>query len=313
MPKPRPFLIAGNPSGDELLALVESWELSMKARKLAEGTPANYTRGIRSFDAWCQSKGRPISLERNSVREYMADCLDEDGRAMAPATVLNYVKGLKLYSKWLAAEGEAATDDLVTVELPKLAELIQPTLTIEEFNLLLADCDPKTLEGSRDIASMHLMRDTGIRASELVGIALGEVNQRERVLLVHGKGNRDRLVSYSAEAALALDRYLRIRRRSKYADSPHLLVSRRGPQIGYHALWKSISRHAESAGIRHVNPHMFRRFFADEALEADISPLDLKQLGGWRSLSMVELYTRKHANKRALNAQQRAFDKRTEG
>lgn len=289
-----------------LYDLVPSWELSMRARKLAPNSMELYLQGVRVLRKWCDQTGQTFSLDRALVQAYMAEMLES--KRLKPGSVESYLKGMKEFSKWCFEEGETDTDALAGIPAPKSDEVILPSVTPEQWEALMGTCD-RTLRGVRDEAIFGLLRDTGLRASELVAIDLADVNMREQSILIRGKGGRDRYVGYSDRTAVALDRYIRARRKSKYAAEA-LFVSVSTPRLSYDGLRNTIIRRAEQAGLPPITPHMFRRFFAHEALDNDMSGSDLKALAGWRSYTMLEHYTKEHANRRALKSQRGVFEKR---
>lgn len=290
-----------------LYDLVPSWELSLRARKLAANSIELYAQGVRDLLRWCEGAGQEFSLDRALVQAYMVDTLDS-GR-LKPSALESYLKGLKSFSKWCSAEEEIATDALAGLPAPKQTEQILPTLTAEQWEALIATCASRALRDLRDEAIIRLLRDTGVRASELVAIDLAEVDTRDQCILIHGKGGRDRYVGYSDATAVALDRYIRARRKSKYAHQA-LFISVSTPRLSYDGLRNTIIRRAELAGLPTITPHMFRRLFAHEALDNDMSGSDLKALAGWRSFTMLEHYTKEHANRRALKSQRGVFERR---
>lgn len=289
-----------------LYELVPSWELSLRARKLAANSIELYLQGVRDLQKWCKKTGKPFSLDRPLVQAYMAHTLES--KRLKAGALESYLKGLKSFSRWCFDEEETATDALAGLPAPKPDEVILPSVTPEQWDALIATCD-RSLRGVRDEAIFGILRDTGLRASELVAIDLADVNTREQSILIHGKGGRDRYVGYSDRTAVALDRYIRARRKSRYAAEA-LFVSVSTPRLSYDGLRNTIIRRAELAGLPPITPHMFRRFFAHEALDNDMSGSDLKALAGWRSYTMLEHYTKEHANRRALKSQRAVFDKR---
>lgn len=294
---------------ESLYDLVPSWELSLRARKLSHKTIEAYTLGVRSFASWCKTEGVTFELTRDLALCYLVESMEEAG--LKPSTMDSYLKGVKVFARWCLAEGELTEAGVLTVEPPQLDEVVLPSVTPAEWDAMVATCQRDTLRGKRDEAILGLLRDTGLRARELTGIGIDEVDAREQSILVHGKGGRDRYVGYSDRTALALDRYLRARRKSKYATSSKaLLISVSGPQFSYFGLWRMLKSRAEQAGVKVIHPHMFRRMWAHECLDNDMAGGDVKALAGWRSHVMLEHYTKQHANRRALKAQKRIFESR---
>jgi site-specific recombinase XerD len=291
-----------------LFGLLASWERTLRGAKKSKKTINTYLLGVRSLNSWCVYHVREFALDKDLVLDYLIDSLES---GLAASSLESYLKGIKIFAKWCHAEGEVPSYDLANVAAPKADEVILPSVSPGQWDALMATCSKDTLSGRRDEAILGLLRDTGLRARELVKVNLAEVDLREQSILAHGKGGRDRYVGYSDRTAVALDRYLRARRKSKnVADEPALLLSVYGGRFSYAGLYRMLGIRAEKAGLPHINPHMFRRMFANEALDNDIPAGDLKALGGWRSFRMVEHYAKQHENRRALKSQKGMFDKR---
>jgi len=291
-----------------LFGLVASWELTLRAAKKSKKTINTYLLGVRSLNSWCIEHETEFGLGRDLVLTYLVESLEA---GLAASSLESYLKGIKIFAKWCQAEGEIDSYDLANVIAPRADEVILPSVSPTEWDALVATCAGNTLSGKRDAAILGLLRDTGLRARELVKIDLAEVNLREQSILVHGKGGRDRYVGYSDRTAVAVDRYLRARRGSGgAANEPALLVSVYGGRFSYAGLYRMLGIRAAKAGLPHINPHQFRRMFANEALDNDMPGGDLKALGGWKSFRMVEHYAKQHENRRALKSQKALFDRR---
>jgi site-specific recombinase XerD len=312
----------GNIAGDDtdsddadagLYGLVPSWTLQMNAeRRLAENTVELYLLGVKSLRDWCADSDRPFDLGRDTVLHYMIERGRPKGN-LQPSTLASYLKGIKAFAKWCIAEGEITRNEVAGIRDPTSDEVILPSVSPEQWTALIATCERNTFRGLRDRAIFGLLRDTGARASELTKIMLDELNVHDQTVLLHGKGGRDRRVAFSKRTAVDVDRYIRERRKSKYAaGSRNLLLSVSGPALSYWGLRNMILRRAGLAELPDITPHWFRRMFASEALDHDMHPSDLKAAGGWRSYTMVEHYTREHANRRSLDAQKAVFERRDE-
>lgn len=291
-----------------LFGLVASWERNLRGAKKSKKTISTYLLGVRSLNSWCIDHGREFGLGKDLVLDYLIESLEA---GLAASSLESYLKGIKIFAKWCYAEGEVDAYELTNVAAPKPDEVIQPSVSPDQWDALIATCARDTLSGKRDRAILGLLRDTGLRARELVKVDLAEVDLREQSILAHGKGGRDRYVGYSDRTAVELDRYLRARRRAAgAAEEPALLVSVYGGRFSYAGLYRMLGIRAEKAQLGHINPHMFRRMFANEALDNDVPAGDLKALGGWKSFRMVEHYAKQHENRRALKSQKGMFDRR---
>lgn len=296
-------LVTGNHSDPSLAELVPSWNLAMRAAKAATATMKLYNRGVAAYLEWCDAAGQNATLARAQVQTFIAESMEELGRE--PSTMESYLKGVKAFAKWCLAEGEIATDEVARIPAPKVEDKNRPAITLADHDKLLATCDRSTFAGKRDRALLMLMRDSGGRASEVCGFGVDDVRIGEGFALVHGKGSKDRFVGFSPDAAAALDRYWRARRGHAHVASPMFWLGQQTPAFGYSALWNMIERRCVLAGIPKIHPHMYRRMWANEWLDAGGTAEGLKSLAGWSSWAMVEHYTGQMANRRALREQKR--------
>jgi site-specific recombinase XerD len=219
-----------------------------------------------------------------------------------------YLKGIRRFVSWAVKEGELPANEVASIPSPALGKTLPPSITMETHEAILATCDPKTLIGKRDIALLMMLLTSGCRASELVGLQLADVTVRTRRALVHGKGRQDRVVAYTSETALALDRYIRARRLHKAsAGMSALWLSQRGAPLTYWGLDSMVERRALLAEVGPVHAHQWRHLWARTFLRDSGNRDALKLLGGWKSDEMVEHYTQVDAAERALEVYDRVY------
>jgi integrase/recombinase XerD len=191
-------------------------------------------------------------------------------------------------------EGRLVTDPTLLVDAPKLPRGLPKALSESEIERLLhAPAD--TPLGLRDRAMLELMYATGLRVSELVGITAAQVNLRQGVLRVLGKGGKERLVPLGDEAAHWLQCYVAEARPFllKGGRSDALFVSNRRTAMTRQMFWTLVRKHALVAGIpaARISPHVLRHSFATHLLNhgADLRALQL--MLGHSSLSTTQIYT----------------------
>jgi integrase/recombinase XerD len=167
-------------------------------------------------------------------------------------------------------------------------------LTEAEVEALLNAPDTGNPLGLRDRAMLEILYATGLRVSELIGLQPGQVNLRQGVVRVLGKGNKERLVPLGEESIEWLNRYLQGARIEllKGSMSDALFPTRRGTVMSRQAFWYLIKRHAAVAGInKTISPHILRHAFATHLLNHGADLRVVQMLLGHSDISTTQIYT----------------------
>lgn len=281
----------------DLGALLPSWKLALLADRKSPQTIDSYTTGVRLFLQWCSQHGQFATLDRNMVRSWIADLLD--GGA-APATARSRQMSLKRFSAWLVEEGELDSDPLRDLKPPKLDSKVVERITDEECARLIKACQGKLFIDRRDEAIARLMIETGLRAGEVIGLTVGDVDlARGLVVVKRGKGGKGRVAPFSPQVARSVDRYIRMRRAHRLAHTECLWLGDNGQTFGYHGLDVAMKRRAKGAGLNNFHLHLLRHTAASRWLTAGGSEGGLMAVAGWSSREMLDRYTKATASDRA--------------
>lgn len=294
----------------DLSALVPSWTIHLRSERKTDGTIATYLKGIHPYLAWC-TLNDVAPLERGSLKLWTAELLEA---GLTASTARTRMMPVRYFSKWLTEEGEIAVDPFLGMKPPQADEPIVPVLSEDQLRAMIKACQPpadertglRSLRHRRDEAIIRVMHETGIRAGECVKLEVGDVEVLTGSLVVRrGKGGKGRSLAFGADAAKALDRYLRVRRMHRLADSPALWLGDRGRGLAYNGLYWALGQRAEAAGIRDFHPHMLRHTQADRWLAAGGSETGLMANNGWSSPAMLSRYGRANREKRAQDEARR--------
>lgn len=281
----------------DLALLLPSWELTLRAERKSPSTIKTYTDGVRRYLKWCADHDRPATLDRQTVKAFTADLFDGGAE---PATVRSRQLGVRRMSAWLAEEGEIDDDPLRGMKSPKLDLKVTDPLTEDQLRALLKACEGKDFRERRDTAILRFMLETGARAGEVVALGLTDVDLIEGTAIVRrGKGGKGRVVPFGPQTAQALDRYIRVRRQHRLADSPALWLGDRNRGFTYYGLHWALRVRAEAAGIADFHPHRLRHTAAHRWLAAGGSEGGLMAVAGWTRPDMLLRYTRARASERA--------------
>lgn len=202
---------------------------------------------------------------------------------------------LRRYYAWLVREGRRSSDPVARIEAPRLGRSLPKSLTESEVEALLAAPEvEQTALGLRDRAMLELLYATGLRVSELVGLQITQVNLRQGVVRVTGKGGKERLVPMGEEAAGWLQRYLQESRPVLLQGrlTEDLFPTRRGSAMSRQAFWHLIRRYARRAGIdKPLSPHVLRHAFATHLLNHGADLRVVQMLLGHSNISTTQIYT----------------------
>ncbi|ADJ28920.1 site-specific tyrosine recombinase XerD [Nitrosococcus watsonii] len=259
---------------------------------LAENTLAAYRRDLEGFSRWLDSQGRAlIRAQREDVLAYLAHRLEGGGKSRS---VARSVSSLRRFYRYLMREKIRDSDPSDRVELPRLGRLLPESLSEGEVEALLAA--PKTNDslGLRDRTMLETLYATGLRVSELVNLTLSQLNSRQGVVRLSGKGNKERLVPLGEVALSWLDRYCHEARPGLVRGQLNeiLFLTRRGGAMSRQAFWYLIKRYARQSGIQKtLSPHTLRHAFATHLLNHGADLRVVQILLGHADLSTTQIYT----------------------
>lgn len=259
---------------------------------LSPQTLASYRRDLEGFARWLGPATALNQVDRARLFAYLA-WRSEQG--YSPRSNARLMSSLRAFYAQQLRTGQMTQDPTALMESPRQGRRLPRTLTESQVDALLAAPDVSTVLGLRDRAMLEAMYGAGLRVSELVGLELGDINLRQGVLRVTGKGGKSRLVPIGEEAQHWLELYVAQARpvlAGRQVRVP-LFLSQRGAPMSRQLFWHGIKRLARVAGIEpdKVTPHGLRHAFATHLLNhgADLRALQL--LLGHSSLSTTQIYT----------------------
>lgn len=259
---------------------------------LARNTLTAYRADLAALAIWLQGGGASLrQAERAQLLDYLSARIHLGVKARSSARL---VTSLRRFYRWLARENLIAEDPSALIEMPKIGRPLPKVLSESQVESLLAAPVTETALGLRDRAMLELLYATGLRVSELVGLRIHQVNLRQGVVQVRGKGGRERLVPIGEESLTWLERYLKKARAELLDGHPAECVfpSRRGVAMSRQNFWHLIRRYAQQAGIRTaLSPHTLRHAFATHLVNRGADLRVVQMLLGHSDLSTTQIYT----------------------
>lgn len=268
-------------------------------RPAAANTKNVYRLAVRLLARWARSagRGRLAELTRVDIQDYVTwmrtEARKRDGQPFSEGYVNNQFRALQSFYAWMADEEDDITNPMTKLPAPKCTAKVVPVVADEDWALLIKGLEKaKDFDSRRDLAILRMFMSSGLRIEELTLIELDAIDLDRLRVTVLGKGNKERTVRFNAATGTAIDRYLRVRAKHRFATentrlwlpTPH----RRRP-LTTNGIRCMVRRRAAAVGLR-IHPHMFRHTFSSKFLENGGEQGDLMELNGWSTPQMVYRY-----------------------
>ena len=235
---------------------------------------------------------RPLGkVESGDISHFLASRYDQGISNRSSARILS---SLRRFYAYLLRENQITVDPTALIEAPHIGRPLPNSLSELDVERLLEAPETSNPLGYRDRTMLEMLYATGVRVSELVGLKIEQINFRQGVLRVTGKGNKERLVPVGGEAMSWLEKYMDNARNSILSDRQcdFVFVTNRISGMTRQAFWHIIKRYAKKAEIhKELSPHTLRHAFATHLLNhgADLRVVQL--LLGHSDLSTTQIYT----------------------
>ena len=259
-------------------------------RGVSDNTLSAYRSDLHSFANWLEKHGNTLqSAEDGDLRSYLASFNNQSVRTLA-----RRLSSLRRLYGYLVREGMMSHDPSARVESPRLGRPLPKSLTETDVEALLEAPDITTSLGLRDRTMLEVLYATGLRVSELIAMTSLQVNLRQGVIRVIGKGNKERLVPLGEEAISWLQKFLSEARPDlvKHRSVNALFPTQRGKAMTRQAFWYLVKRYARQASIsKPLSPHVLRHAFATHLLNNGADLRVVQMLLGHSDISTTQIYT----------------------
>lgn len=282
----------------------ESLESFIQYLKVERGvskiTVINYREDFKMFLKVFPDVKDTSEIHASMIPEFIRR---QDEEAKSSSTILRRYSFLKNYVQFLIDE-KLIEDEIPQFDKPKAAKRLPFVLSAEEINDLLEAPDTSKDNGFRDRAMLEVMYATGLRISELLSLKFENINLKNGLITVYGKGNKQRSIPISSFAMEYLRKYIEgPRKRNKGAKkSQYIFLNRDGKPISRNYFFMQIKRYALEKGVDpSVSPHTLRHCFATHLLENGASLRAVQEMLGHTKIATTQIYT-EVSTKRIMSA-----------
>lgn len=265
---------------------------------LSANTLAAYRRDMQLFAQWLQAQQPPVDVlqaTETDLQLYQGHLFAQGYKATSANRRLTV---LKRFYRWALRERHIAQDPTMRLAAARTPLRVPKLISEAQVESLLAAPDVQTPLGLRDRAMLELLYASGLRVSELVQLKLLHVSLAEQVLRITGKGNKERLVPFGAQAHDWLERYLTQARPAllggRQADAVFITArgARAGEAMTRAMFWQLIKKYAAQADIQvPLSPHTLRHAFATHLLNHGADLRVVQMLLGHADISTTQIYT----------------------
>ena len=260
---------------------------------LSQNTLDSYRSDLEQFSSWLEKNNlNYIKTSKKEILSYLSFLFQ---KGLGSKTVARKLSSLKSFFRYLVFKSIIPNDPSSDVETPKLLKSIPKSISEKEVEALLAAPDEKTDIGLRDKTMIETLYSCGLRISELTNLELLNLNLRQGVIRVIGKGQKERLVPMGDQLIGLLELYISSSRKNllNKRHSDFLFLSTRGQRMTRQSFWHRIKHYCLASGFEpdKISPHVLRHAFATHLLNngADLRVVQL--LLGHSDLNTTQIYT----------------------
>lgn len=232
----------------------------------------------------------PLNCSKEDIQQF----LYEEAKNIEARSQARRISGLKSFFNFLVFEGYRESSPIDLIESPKLGRKLPIVLSLDEIELLLNTIDLGNSLGHRNRAIIETLYGSGLRVSELVNLKISDLYFKENMMLITGKGDKQRLVPLGAYAKKHIKHYkdeVRVLNKITEEDRDTLFLNRNGRKLTRAMIFTLIKQLAKQAKIdKKISPHTFRHSFATHLLENGADLRTIQTLMGHESITTTELY-----------------------
>lgn len=257
-------------------------------KKFSSNTIRAYRQDIEQFLA-CFSE-RKVSFDKENIRDFLSEIYKKTENS---STLARKIYSIKSFFSYLVKTGKIEKNPMDLIFSPKTSKKLPEILTEDEMAGFLDSLPEENILNVRNKAIFELLYATGLRISELTSLKINDINFKERLVRVMGKGRKVRIVPFNENALIAVKKYIRLSSNEYSNRGEYVFLNYRGSKIsvrGVEKTLKTLFLQVSESG-KNVYPHLFRHSFATHLLQRGANLRIIQELLGHSNLSTTEKYT----------------------
>ncbi len=259
-------------------------------RRDSEQTAMTYKISVEEFLKYLVSE--KIKLRAVTTQTLVLYLIERQTKGVSELTVAKDISAIRAFGDFLVRKNFWSENIALLLEKPRTSKKLPQVLTVEQVDEILNDIDTSKPSGIRDDALFELIYSCGLRISEACGLKIANVHLEEKIILVRGKGDKERLVPFGQRALEKIQKYLYEVRPLfvKERNVPELFVNYKGEAISRKGVWKRFKELEAKSGVD-AKVHTLRHSFATHLLSGGADLRSVQELLGHSDLSTTTIYT----------------------
>ncbi|NWF97798.1 MAG: tyrosine recombinase XerC [Nitrospirae bacterium] len=230
----------------------------------------------------------PKKADLMDIRGFIASQIK---KGLTKTSVSRQISSIRTFFKFLYREGYVKTNPAKFVSSPKSERHLPKFLSVDDAFSLMEKPKGIGFIPARDKAILELLYSSGLRVSELAGLNIEDLNIKEGLIMVHGKGRKERILPIGSKAIDAIKTYLVERLLAKKKEKA-LFLNRLGTRLTDRGVRRIVVKYSKAIQIKgNIGPHTLRHSFASHMLQGGADLRVIQELLGHKSLSTTQKYT----------------------
>ena len=274
---------------------IENFKYHLKIeRGLSENSIKSYIYDINKFSKFLINNNIKLNAEDISIN-LIKEFLYINSRIINSRSQSRLISSLKSFFSYLVFENIIKASPIDIIDTPKIGRKLPMTLTSNEVNLILKSIKLKSKNGFRNRAIIETLYGSGLRVSELINLKISDIYFEEDLIMILGKGNKQRFVPMSYYSKKYIKKYINTIRSKKVIEKKfhdYLFLNKNGKNLSRVAIFNIIKKIMNVVNIKKiVSPHTFRHSFATHILENGADLRSIQQMMGHENITTTEIYT----------------------